>query len=90
MSDSEYVLYSQSEAKEAEIRSGMEMMREELKEQYRQQYLDEGRAEGEVKGRLSLAKEVIRNLLAKKMDFASISDICGLDVSQVREIASSI
>ena len=29
MSDSEYVLYSQSEAKEAEIRSGMEMMREE-------------------------------------------------------------
>ena len=90
MSDSEYVLYSQSEAKDAEIRSGMEMMREELKEQYRQQYLDEGRAEGEVKGRLSLAKEVIRNLLAKKMDFASISDICGLDVSQVREIASTI
>ncbi len=32
MSDSEYVLYSQSEAREAEIRSGMEMMREELKD----------------------------------------------------------
>lgn len=28
MSDSEYVLYSQSEAREAEIWSGMEMMRE--------------------------------------------------------------
>lgn len=29
MSDSEYVLYSQSEAKDAEIRRGLEMMREE-------------------------------------------------------------
>ena len=89
MSDSEYVPYSQSEAKDAEIRSGMEMMREELKEQYKQQYLDEGRAEGRAEGKLSLAKEVIHNLLAMKMDFASISKICGLDVNQVREIASA-
>lgn len=98
MSKSEYILYSQSELKEAEYQRGLEWARKQAEAEGRAKGEAEGRAEGEakgfakgiVKGKLAGAIEIAKNLLGMNMDVPSVSRACGLEISQVQQIAAQM
>ena len=94
MSNEEYILYSQSELKEAEYKRAIEFAAQEAAQEAAQKAAQEalvkGRAEGRAEGRLSSAIEIARNLLKSKLDINAISTACGLDINQVKELAAQM
>ena len=78
MSDKEYVLYSESEQKEADIRRGIAWAEQQAEER------------GMAKGKLSEALEIAKRLLGMKMDLKSISQACGIDIGRLEQLAADM
>ena len=118
MSDKEYVLYSESEQKEADIRRGIAWAEQQAEERGiakgmaqglekgmkkgmaqgmaqgiekgMAQGMEKGMEKGMAKGKLSEALEIAKRLLSMRMDLKSISQACGIEISQLEQLAAGM
>ena len=76
--------------REFAIREGHEIGIKEGRKEGRKEGIKEGRKEGIKEGRETNQKEVIINLLKKRIDYETISDVTGKSVEEIKKIEKTI